>query len=66
MDLTNTNWFKSSKSGAAGHCVEVAFLENATAVRDTKADGAGPVLAFTPPEWEAFISGVKAGEFDRQ
>ena len=24
----------------------------------------GPVLAFTPAEWEAFILGVKDGEFD--
>lgn len=24
----------------------------------------GPVLAFTPEEWEAFVLGVKDGEFD--
>ena len=24
----------------------------------------GPVLAFTPEEWEAFTLGVKDGEFD--
>jgi hypothetical protein len=24
----------------------------------------GPVLKFTPSEWEAFVGGVKLGEFD--
>jgi uncharacterized protein DUF397 len=33
------------------------------AVRDTKtADG--PVLTFTADEWDAFLRGVAAGEFD--
>lgn len=24
----------------------------------------GPVLAFTPTEWDAFVAGAKNGEFD--
>ncbi len=32
-------------------------------MRDSK-DPDGPVLAFTPAEWEAFVLGVKDGEFD--
>jgi hypothetical protein len=32
-------------------------------MRDTK-DPDGPVLAFTAAEWEAFVAGVKDGEFD--
>ena len=27
-------------------------------------DPAGPVLVFTPAEWEAFVAGVRDGEFD--
>ena len=33
------------------------------AVRDSK-DRNGPVLMFTPFEWEAFVGGVRDGEFD--
>ncbi|HEY7177017.1 MAG TPA: DUF397 domain-containing protein, partial [Micromonosporaceae bacterium] len=44
-------------------CVEVAFVDGAIAVRDSK-DRTGPVLLYTPDEWEAFIGGVKDGEFD--
>jgi len=32
-------------------------------MRDSKNQD-GPVLIFTPSEWEAFIGGVKDGEFD--
>ena len=33
-------------------------------VRDTKQHGEGPILVFHPGEWDAFIGGVRAGEFD--
>jgi hypothetical protein len=58
-----TNWQRSSYSNN-GTCVEVAELaDGGRLVRDSK-DPAGPVLAFTPQEWTAFVLGVKAGEFD--
>jgi hypothetical protein len=38
-------------------------LDNRIAVRDSK-DRSGPVLLFTPREWEAFVGGVRGGEFD--
>lgn len=57
-------WRKSSRSGAAGHCVEVANVPSAVLVRDSK-DVDGPVLAFGAPDWAGFIAGVRAGEFDR-
>ncbi|GAB1640934.1 hypothetical protein KRMM14A1259_13570 [Krasilnikovia sp. MM14-A1259] len=40
-------------------------MSNIVAVRDTKDNGNGPVLLFTPAEWDAFIGGAKNGEFDR-
>jgi len=33
------------------------------AIRDSK-DRQGPVLVFSPADWQAFASAVKAGEFD--
>ncbi|WP_067843082.1 DUF397 domain-containing protein [Nocardia lijiangensis] len=66
VDLTGAVWRKSTYSGPDGNCVEVAFLGGGNvAVRDTKDKGSGPVLAFTPGEWDAFLSGVSAGEFDK-
>ncbi|KAA9375983.1 MULTISPECIES: DUF397 domain-containing protein [Microbispora] len=66
MDLSAAVWRKSSRSsGNGGQCVEVAAnLPGVIAVRDSK-NPSGPKLLFTPEEWEAFISGVKDGEFDQ-
>ncbi len=43
--------------------MEVAFVEQAVAVRDSK-NPAGPALIFTAAEWDAFVGGAKGGEFD--
>lgn len=56
-------WHKSSYSGQTGNCVEVAhLLGGGRAVRDSK-NPDGPMLRFTSNEWQAFIGGVKDGEF---
>lgn len=59
-----SEWRKSSHSGANGNCVEVADLEDGgIAVRDSK-DPDGPKLYFNAAEWDAFVAGVHAGEFN--
>jgi hypothetical protein len=65
MDLSQVVWRKSSRSSGNGQCVEVAMSADGVAVRDSK-DRGGPVLIFTPGEWDAFIGGAKDGEFDRR
>jgi hypothetical protein len=58
-------WSKSSLSLANGSCVEVASLPGGgIGVRDSK-NVKGAVLRFTPDEWDAFVGGVRNGEFDR-
>lgn len=65
IDLAGARFRKSSRSnGNGGACVEVADLpDGSRAVRDSK-DRQGLTLLFTPAEWQAFVEGVKQGEFD--
>ncbi|MEV6847082.1 DUF397 domain-containing protein [Actinoplanes sp. NPDC051411] len=64
QDDATLTWRKSTRSGAAGHCVEVADAPVSVLVRDSK-DVSGPVLTFERSDWAGFIAGVRAGEFDR-
>jgi Domain of unknown function (DUF397) len=58
----NVSWHKSSFS-AQGNCLEAAYSSGSVLIRDSK-DRRPYVLEFTSSEWRAFISGVRAGEFD--
>ena len=62
-DQAGVVWRKSTLSTTNG-CVEVAVVGDRVAVRDSKQRGRGPVLEFTAVEWEAFVDGVRGGEFD--
>jgi Domain of unknown function (DUF397) len=59
-------WIKSSLSSYNGNCVEVAGLaDDIIRVRDSK-NPRGGMLNFTQAEWDAFVGGVRNGEFDRK
>jgi hypothetical protein len=62
-DWRNAKFRKSSISSSGG-CVEVAQRGDLIGVRDTKAKGIGPVLEFTRHEWDCFLAGAQAGEFE--
>jgi Domain of unknown function (DUF397) len=55
-------WVKSSYSGDNGNCVEVAFSSGTVSLRDSK-DPEGSALVFTTAEWQAFVHGVRDGDF---
>ncbi|GHC91653.1 hypothetical protein GCM10007079_39180 [Nocardiopsis terrae] len=78
MSTNPSGWHKSSYSANGANCVEVAaasghevVVENKEAgdvvfvVRDSKNPEAAP-LVFTRAEWDAFVEGVKDGEFDAE
>ena len=59
-DKVISDWRKSSYSGnGGGNCVEVGAAAHAIAVRDTKQDGAGPVLRFSPAAWRRFAGHLR-------
>jgi hypothetical protein len=66
-ELANVAWHISTKSdNGGGNCVEVGPLADGSgrvAVRHSRRPEA-EVIIYTRAEWEAFIEGVKEGEFD--
>jgi hypothetical protein len=63
-DPRTTPWTKASASDASGSCVEQRRHDGMIEVRDTKAEGQGPVLRFTSAEFAAWLDGARRGEFD--
>ncbi|GAB3248510.1 DUF397 domain-containing protein [Kineosporia babensis] len=55
-------WHKSTFS-AEENCVEVLVEPERVLVRHTR-DRLGPVLSFSTAEWQAFLQGVKADQFE--
>ena len=66
MGADEVRWITSSVSGTNGNgCVEVAFrADGLVAVRDTK-DRTRPPHHHSAAGWNAFLAGLRAGEFDR-
>lgn len=63
--IESGKWKKSTRSNGTGgsNCVEVTANPAGTVyVRNSRERRV--ITAFTPAEWEAFIAGVKDGEFD--
>lgn len=62
--MIRDGFFRKADSSDTGGCVEVAALPGGgVAVRDTKNRDSGTQL-YTDHEWDCFVSGIKAGEFD--
>ncbi|GAA3444286.1 DUF397 domain-containing protein [Planomonospora venezuelensis] len=76
-DLSGAIWRRAVPDGAGddgGNCVEVAVVDAPGTghkaglgplyvLRDSR-DPEGPKLFFTQSEWDAFVGGVRLGEFD--
>jgi hypothetical protein len=57
--------FRKSSFSGAGSCVEVRLLpDGQIAVRDSKQPSLPP-NHYSPTAWDAFLAGIRAGEFDR-
>jgi hypothetical protein len=55
-----SEWRKSSYTGDNGDCVEVAWPDQRTAVRDSK-QPAGPSLAFPTDAWRRLVTELAFG-----
>ncbi|MER6768950.1 DUF397 domain-containing protein [Streptomyces bacillaris] len=67
MKTASPRWFTSSYSSNGGDCVEVAVnlvaSQGIVPVRDSKVVD-GPVVDVRTAAFSAFVTGVRAGQFD--
>jgi hypothetical protein len=63
--LPHLKWRKARRSNASGNCVELARLPHGGGfvIRNSRHPD-GPALIFTPAEIDAFVAGVREGDFD--
>ena len=62
MQTLSAPWRKSSYSTNGGQsCVEAASAIGEILIRDTKDNGCGPVLRFTPCAFAAFTTRLRQG-----
>jgi hypothetical protein len=60
----NEQWQTSTYSAGNGNCVRTRLRPDGNVdVGDSK-DPDGPTLTFTRAEWDAFLAGLKEGQFD--
>jgi hypothetical protein len=65
MDLSQARWFKATASASSnGGCVEVADLDTATGLRDSKKPEAGAHIV-PRSVFGTFLDDVRAGRYDR-
>jgi hypothetical protein len=56
-------WRKTSRSGGAQQCVEVALnLEDQALIRDSKLGDESPILSAKPEVFAGFIQAIKDGK----
>ncbi|KAA9159471.1 DUF397 domain-containing protein [Amycolatopsis acidicola] len=69
LDLETARWQRAEPAGETiEDALEFAFVPHTdgltyTALRKSS-EPDGTVLIFTPSEWDAFVAGVRDGEFD--
>ncbi len=61
-ELADATWHAAGDPGGPNQ-VEVTPIGGGMAMRDSD-HPEGPVLLFTKAEWDAFVAGVRAHEFD--
>ncbi|MFI6447367.1 DUF397 domain-containing protein [Kitasatospora sp. NPDC050543] len=60
--MSQLTWQKSSFSGDQANCVEIASEDGVIYIRES--DDPASVVSTTRAKLDAWIQGVKAGEFD--
>lgn len=63
-EIPASRWRKSGRSNSNGNCVEIAVVDDGGIALRNSRFTRGPALVYTRAEVQAFILGIKDGDFD--
>ena len=64
FDTATARWERTTHEDGTPAALEIGYADNGLVALRMAEDPEGDVLIYTPSEWEAFVEGVRDGEFD--
>jgi hypothetical protein len=64
FDTAAARWERTTHKDGTPAALEIGYAENGMVALRRAAAPDGDLLIYTPAEWEAFVQGVRDGEFD--
>lgn len=64
FDTATARWERTTHEDGTPAALEIGYADNGLVALRMADNPEGDVLIYTPSEWEAFVEGVRDGEFD--
>lgn len=64
FDTAAARWVRPDADDGSPGEIEIGFADSGLVAMRRFDDPEGPILIYTPEEWEAFVGGVRDGELD--
>lgn len=64
FDTETARWERTMREDGTPAALEIGYAANGLVALRMAEDPEGDLLIYTPAEWEAFVEGVRDGEFD--
>jgi hypothetical protein len=64
FDTATARWERTTHEDGTPAALEIGYADNGLVALRMAEDPEGDILIYTPSEWEAFVEGVRDGEFD--
>ena len=64
FDTAAARWERTTHEDGTPAALEIGYADNGLVALRMAEDPEGDILIYTPSEWEAFVEGVRDGEFD--
>jgi len=64
FDTATARWERTTHEDGTPAALEIGYADNGLVALRMAEEPEGDILIYTPSEWEAFVDGVRDGEFD--